>query len=68
MTQAAINRKDTDYQPVFISDIQIAKRHDVHRATVWRWARTSDFPKPIKLSNRCSRWRLDEIEAWEALK
>lgn len=34
-------------------------------ATVWR--RTKDdptFPKPIKLSERVTVWKLSEIEAW----
>ncbi|WP_137110101.1 AlpA family transcriptional regulator [Rhodobacter sp. SY28-1] len=52
---------------LYVSDIQLASRYGVHRATIWRWTRTdSDFPKPMKLSQQCSRWKLSEIEAWEA--
>jgi prophage regulatory protein len=25
----------------------------------------SSFPKPVKLSPGCTRWRLSELEAWE---
>ena len=46
---------------------QVAKRLTVHRATIWKYvARNPSFPKPIKLSAGCARWRADEIEAWIA--
>ncbi|MCO7245252.1 AlpA family phage regulatory protein [Halomonas sp. Mc5H-6] len=47
---------------------QTAKRFGVSEVTIWRWARdgVSDFPKPIKLGPNCTRWRLEDIEAWEA--
>lgn len=47
------------------SDKQVAARLTVSRATVWRYTRTDpDFPKPIKLSAGCARWRADEVDAW----
>lgn len=54
-----------DSGKVFFSDIELSKRYSIHRATVWRWARDGTFPKPIKL-NGATRWKLAEIEAWEA--
>lgn len=51
----------------YISDVQLAERFGVHRATPWRWVNTDEtFPKPVKLSPQCTRWKLSEIEAWEA--
>lgn len=51
----------------YLSDTNLAARYGVHRATPWRWAKTDEtFPKPVKLSPQCSRWKLSEIEAWEA--
>lgn len=51
----------------YISDSQLAARYGVHRATIWRWSNTNPaFPKPVKLSPQCSRWKLTEIETWEA--
>lgn len=47
---------------VYLSDHQIAKRYDIHRLTHRRWP---DFPKPVKLSPGCVRWRLSDLEAWE---
>jgi predicted DNA-binding transcriptional regulator AlpA len=53
----------------FLSDIQFGSRYDVSRQTIWRWAATDDtFPKPIKLSPGCTRWKLSDIEAWESAK
>jgi len=34
------------------------------RATVYAWARLERFPRPIKLGERSSAWRLDEVERW----
>lgn len=48
---------------------QVAERLTVSRATVWRYvARNPAFPKPIKLSPGCARWRAEEVEAWEAAR
>ncbi|WP_415059367.1 helix-turn-helix transcriptional regulator [Haliea salexigens] len=49
----------------YLSDTAIALRFQVSRATVWRWSHSANFPKPIKLSVGCTRWRVTEIEAWE---
>lgn len=54
---------------VYLSDQNLAGRYSVSRQTVWRWLKTdSTFPKPISLSPGCTRWRLDEIERWEAAR
>lgn len=51
---------------IYLSDRDLAARWNVSRATPWDWAKNKpDFPKPIKLSERCTRWKLAEIEAWE---
>lgn len=53
----------------YLSDKRIAERYGVHRATPWDWLKSDPtFPKPIKLSPGCTRWKLAEIEAWEAAK
>lgn len=64
-------KKDKDTADVlgitYVSDQNLAGRYSVTRQTVWRWLKTDPaFPKPISLSPGCTRWRLDEIEAWEA--
>lgn len=53
----------------FITDRQVATRYGVHRATPWRWIKSDPtFPRPVVLTPGCTRWRLSEIEAWEAAK
>lgn len=48
------------------SDKQLAIRYEVSRATIWRWASEKRLPQPVKLSAGCTRWKLSDIEAWEA--
>lgn len=51
----------------FLRDTDLAERYGVARNTVWRWQRErSDMPRPVRLSPGCTRWRLSEIEPWEA--
>lgn len=52
----------------YLSDIDLANRYSVTRQTVWRWHRErSEFPRAISLSPGCTRWKLSQIEAWEAV-
>lgn len=52
---------------IFLSDMALAERWWVSRNTVWRWHRErSGFPRAVSLSPGCTRWKLSEIEAWEA--
>lgn len=54
---------------MFLNTQQLADRYGVSRVTVWRWGKTDPtFPKAVKLSDSCTRWRLSEIEEWEASK
>ncbi|WP_432640113.1 helix-turn-helix transcriptional regulator [Albidovulum sp.] len=50
----------------YLPDTQVAARYGVHRTTPWRWDKTDPtFPKPVRLSPGCTRWKLSELEAWE---
>jgi predicted DNA-binding transcriptional regulator AlpA len=53
-------------QKTLLSDKDLASRWSVHRVTPWEWARQGRIPKPVKISTRCTRWKLADIEAWEA--
>ena len=33
-------------------------------ATVWRKIKKDKFPKPVKLSDRVTAWRVEEVRAW----
>ncbi|MCZ8548755.1 AlpA family phage regulatory protein [Mesorhizobium qingshengii] len=53
----------------YLTDRQTGARYGVCRAAIWRWIQNdANFPKPIRLSPGCSRWRLSDLEAWEAAK
>ncbi|WP_207208055.1 AlpA family transcriptional regulator [Salipiger sp. IMCC34102] len=45
---------------------QVADRLGVSTDSIWRWKRNGDFPAAVKLSAGSTRWRLTDIEAWEA--
>jgi predicted DNA-binding transcriptional regulator AlpA len=50
----------------YLSDKDLSRRYQITRNTVWRWNRErSDFPRAIRLTAGCTRWKLSEIEAWE---
>ena len=43
----------------------VASAVKVHRVTVWRLSRSDPtFPKPIKLSDRITRWLESDLEDW----
>ncbi len=33
-------------------------------ATLWRKVRAGQFPRPVKLSERVTAWRVDDIREW----
>jgi predicted DNA-binding transcriptional regulator AlpA len=47
-----------------MSAATLAERYDVSKATIWRWSRIGEFPKPIKI-NGSTRWSQDDIESFE---
>jgi len=43
----------------------IARILGISTATLWRYSSSGRLgPKPIPLSNGCTRWRVDEIKDW----
>lgn len=35
-------------------------------ATLWRRVKNKTFPAPVKISPRCTAWRVVEVRAWLA--
>lgn len=33
-------------------------------ATLWRKVKAGQFPRPVKLSERVTAWRVDDVRAW----
>lgn len=59
----------TQNTEIYLSDRELGARFGVHHLTPRRWAREdATFPKAVKLSPGCTRWKLSEIIAWEASK
>lgn len=55
---------------IYLSAAQVSARYGLSNdKNAWRWAKTDPtFPKPVKLSPRCVRWRLSDLEIWEAAR
>jgi predicted DNA-binding transcriptional regulator AlpA len=37
-------------------------------ATIWRKVKAGTFPQPVKLDERITAWRMDDIEKWLAAR
>ena len=48
----------------YIRPKRLAELLAVCEATIWRYAKKPDFPKPIKLSSRATAFDASEIHAW----
>jgi prophage regulatory protein len=53
---------------MYATDSAIAARYGVSRTTIWRWVARGEFPPPIKLAPGTTRWRVADIEQFEAEK
>ena len=42
---------------------QVARLLGVGKSTIWRWCKQGKFPRPIKLSQRITRWRAEDVAA-----
>ena len=56
-------------EETYLAAHQLAAMFGVNKATIWRWSRDKDdFPAPIKLGGKCSRWKASAIRDWAASK
>ena len=44
-------------------DKVVAKHYDIGVSTLWSWVQKGTFPKPVKISDGCSRWSDEMIIA-----
>ncbi|WP_089886512.1 helix-turn-helix domain-containing protein [Citreimonas salinaria] len=51
---------------MYLTVHQVAERFGVSVDSIWRWKRAGEFPPAIKLSAGVTRWKLSEVQAWEA--
>lgn len=45
---------------------EVADRFNVSTASIYRWIRERDFPRPLKIGAGTVRWRLSDIEEYES--
>lgn len=67
-TQMAVNTnsfQSHETSETYLSDNQLAKRYDVSRVTIWRWASQGRLATPVKLSPGCTRWRMSDVLEFE---
>ena len=43
---------------------QVSEITGIAVSTIWKYVKLEQFPKPFKLSMRCTRWTSDEIDEW----
>ena len=49
----------------YSSDKILAEYFGTSRSTIWLWSKTGHLPKPIKLSEGCTRWCNKAIKQFE---
>lgn len=48
----------------YVRPKDLAYHLSVSISTIWRYAKRSDFPTPVKLSEKVTVFNLDEINEW----
>jgi len=48
----------------FIRMRDLVKMVPVSKAHIWRLVQAGKFPRPIKLSEKCTAWKVADIEDW----
>jgi predicted DNA-binding transcriptional regulator AlpA len=63
MQQIKADSKTPSPIRVWLTAAQVAEHYGVSIPTVWTWAREDRIPKPHKLAENTTRWRLCELDA-----
>lgn len=53
-------------ESLYIPVDQVAARFSVSVDTIWRWCRKGSFPKPYHPGGSAARWKVSEVEGYEA--
>jgi predicted DNA-binding transcriptional regulator AlpA len=67
MSNTQSNRAAFDLLP---SEGYVRQAHLIHAvvpfsgATLWRKVKAGTFPAPVKLSERVTAWRVEDVRAW----
>ncbi|WP_132580202.1 AlpA family phage regulatory protein [Paralcaligenes ureilyticus] len=49
-----------------VTDREVAQLLSASRSWPWKLSSEGKFPQPIRLSSRCTRWRLSDVRIWMA--
>jgi len=50
----------------FLRISDLTKQVGLCRSSIYNFIRKSDFPRPVRIGSRSSRWRLSEVEKWQS--
>ena len=54
----------TKYDNPYQTRHQLEKLLQVSPATIYRWIKEGNFPKPLRLGANMVRWKASDIDAW----
>lgn len=52
----------------FLQLQEITQRLGLSRSTIYKLISAGEFPPPVKLTRRASRWRASEVDAFVAMR
>ncbi|WP_075878624.1 AlpA family phage regulatory protein [Vreelandella massiliensis] len=52
----------------YLCDLEVCKRYNISRSTLWRWRSLGRVPPPVRLGPRAVRWSLQTLILWEKAK
>lgn len=61
-----MNTELIEVKPKYVTGEFLQDRYGITSWALWDWCRKGNFPKGVKLGSRTMRWRLEDVEAWEA--
>jgi len=50
----------------YLSVKSVSNRYDIGVSTVWLRVKQGKLPQPVKLHGTSTRWKLEDLEKWEA--
>jgi len=48
----------------FLRQPQVLRLIPISKSTLWRHVQARTFPQPVKLSQRVSAWRVEDVRDW----
>ncbi len=51
---------------MYVRVSQLIKMIPVSKASIWRKVKDGTFPKPVKLGDRITAWRTEDVVSWLA--